>query len=143
MRDDGHDDHRQEHEPDREEPYRPEIRAQILERGEEGGAVEERRQDADEDEVGRQVDLRQAGREAECEPAEDEQDRIRDPKLRDEHQHPCHRRQEHQQAEEVVVVEVDQARPLARSSPSARSDFSSSSPMPRRISGVFVNWMSE
>ena len=61
VRDDGDDDHRQQHEPDGEQPDRPQVRPQVAQRGEERGAVEERRQDPDEDEVGRQVDLGQPG----------------------------------------------------------------------------------
>ncbi len=143
MRDDRDDDHRQQHEPDREQPDRPEVRAQVAQRGEERGPVEERRQHADEHELGRQVDLGQAGHEAERETAEHEQDRIRDPQLRDEHQHrgPCD--EQHEQVQEVLVAQLDQARPLSRNSLSADSLFSTSTPIPRRISGVFVNWISE
>ena len=79
MCDDCDDDDRQEHEADREQPDRPDVRAQVAQRGEEGGTVEERRQYADEHEVGWQIDLGQAGHEAEHEPAEHEQDRIRNP----------------------------------------------------------------
>ena len=123
--DDGDDDHRQEHEADREQPDRPEVRAQVAQRGEERGSVEERRQYADEHEVGRQVELGQAGHEAEREPAEHEQDRIWNPELRDEHQHRGACDEQHEQGHEVLVAQVDQARPLSRNSFSAVSLFSS------------------
>ena len=98
-----------EDEPDREQPDRAQVGAQVAQRGEERGAVEERRQDADEDEVGRQVDLGQARDEAEREAAEHEQDRVRDPQLRDEHEHRCACRQQHEEADEVVVAEIGHA----------------------------------
>ena len=107
VRHDRDDDHRQEDEADRKQADRPQVRAQVAQRGEERGAVEQQRQDADEDEVGRQVDLGQTGDEAERQPAEHEQDRIRDPQLRDEDEHRRTGRQQHQQADEVVVAEVD------------------------------------
>ena len=129
--------------PDREQPDRPQVRAQVAQRREEGGSVEQQRQHADEHEVGWEVDLGQAGHEAEREPAEHEDDRIRDPQLRREHQHRRACREQHEQVEQLVVAQVDQARPLSRNSRSAYSLFSSSRPMPRRISGVFVNWISE
>ena len=109
VRDDRDDDHRQQDEADREQPDRPQVRPQVAQRGEERGPVEERRQHAHEHEIGWQVDLRQAGDEAEREPAEHEQDRIRDPQLRDEHQHRRPRRQQHEQADEIVVAEVGHA----------------------------------
>ena len=107
MRDDRDEDHRQQDEPDREQPDGPEVRAQVAQRREERGAVEERRQHADEDEVGRQVDLGQPGHEAERESAEHEQDRVGHTHLRDEHEHRRPRDQQHEQADEVVVAEVD------------------------------------
>ncbi len=143
MRDDRDDDDRQQDEPDRKETHGPDVRAEVAQRGEERGPVEERRQHADEDEVGRQVDLGQPGHEPEREAAEHEQDRVRDPQLRDQREHRGAGCEQQEQVEEVRVREVGQARrPLSRNSACADSDFSSSSPIPRRISGAFVNWMS-
>ena len=51
---------------------------EVAERGEERGSIEEGGQDRDEDEVRRQLELRDPGDEAEPEPADDEQDRVRD-----------------------------------------------------------------
>ena len=143
MRDDRDDHHRQEHEADRKQPDRPQVRAQVAQRREEGGSVEQQRQHADEHEVWWEVDLGEAGDEAERKPAEHEDDRIRDPQLRGEHQHRRACREQHEQVEQLVVAQVDQVRPLSCNSRSAFSLFSSSRPMPRRISGVFVNWISE
>ena len=43
----------------------------------------------------------------------------------------------------IVSERAQSARPLSRNSPTARSDFSSPArPMPSRMRGVFVNWMS-
>ena len=105
MRDDRDDDHRQEDETDREQPHRPQVRAQVAQRREERGSVEEERQHTDgEDEIGRQVELGQARDEAEREAAAHEQDRVRDAQLRHEHEHRRARRQQHEQADEVVVA---------------------------------------
>ena len=51
--------------------------AQVAERGEERRRVEERRQDRDEHDLRLQLDVRDARHEAEREPAEHEQDRVR------------------------------------------------------------------
>ena len=77
MRDDRDDDHRQEHEADREQADWAKVRAQVAQRGEERCSVEERREHADEDEVGGQIDLGQSRDEPERQPAQHEQDRIR------------------------------------------------------------------
>ena len=52
MCDDGHTDSRDGHEADGEQPDRSRGRPQLAKRREEGRAVEERRQDAEEDELG-------------------------------------------------------------------------------------------
>ena len=82
------------------------------------------------------------GHEAEGEAAEHEQDRVRHPHLRHEHEQRGAGDEQDEKGGEVLVAEVAQERPLSRSSFRADSDFSSSRPIPRRISGVFVNWMS-
>ena len=66
-------------EADREQRDRAEVRPQVAEPGEERGRVEERRQDRDEDEIRRQLQVRQPGHEAEQQAADDEQDRDRQP----------------------------------------------------------------
>ena len=57
---------------------RLQVRPELPQRGEEGRAVQERRQDGDEDEVRRQLDRRDPGHEPEREPTDHEQDRVRD-----------------------------------------------------------------
>ncbi len=79
MRDHGDDDRRHYYEPDCEEPDRADVGAEIAERGEERGPVEERRQDAEEDELRLELEVGHARHEPDREPADDEQDRIRDP----------------------------------------------------------------
>ena len=131
-----------EDEPDREHPDRSHVRAQVAERGEERRPVEERRQHADEHEVGRQLELGHPRDEAEREPAEHEQDRVRDPHPRHEHEQRGAGDEQHEQGGDVLLVQLGQDSPLSRSSRRADSDFSSSRPIPRRISGVFENWTS-
>ena len=63
-------DHGAEHEPDGQERDRECVLAQVAERREEGGAVEKRRKHRDEDEVRRQLYLRDPGDEPEPEAAE-------------------------------------------------------------------------
>ena len=78
VRDDGDADGRRDDEPDREQPDRPHVRAQVAERGEERGAVEERRQDAEEDELRLKLEIGHARDEADREATEHEQDRVGD-----------------------------------------------------------------
>ena len=56
-----------------------EVRAQVAQRREERRRVEQRRQEGDSTSSGGSVDVREARDEAEREPAEHEQDRVRDP----------------------------------------------------------------
>jgi hypothetical protein len=88
VRDHRDDDHRAEHEPDREEGDREGVLTEVAERREERGTVEERWEDRDEDEVRRELNVGYARDEPEPEPADDEQDRVRDvrPLRRDEEQ---------------------------------------------------------
>ena len=80
-------DRRGQHETDGEERDRDSVGPELAQRGEEGGAVQERREERDEHEVGRELDRRHARHEAEREAAEDEEDRVRDPDdLRDREQ---------------------------------------------------------
>ena len=53
------------------------VRTELAQRGVEGGRVEQRRQERDEDEIRRQLDVRHPREQADDEPADDEQDRIR------------------------------------------------------------------
>ena len=68
-------------------------------------AVEERRQDGDEHEVGRQLDLRNPGYEPEREPAEDEQDRVRNPHRLSGDEQPGAGDEEGEENEAVLVGE--------------------------------------
>ena len=78
VRDDGDTHRRDDDEPDREEADRPHIGPQIAKRREERRAVEQRRQDAEEDELGLELELRHPRNEPDREAAEDEEDRVRD-----------------------------------------------------------------
>jgi hypothetical protein len=67
---------RHEHEPDREPADRPHVALELARVGEEGGAVEQRRQEQQEHEVRVERDLADPGHEPEREPARDEGDRV-------------------------------------------------------------------
>ena len=71
--------HRHQHEPDREQPDRTHVRAQLAERGEVRAGVEQRRQDGHEHQVRPQGDRRDPGNESNRQAAEHEQDRVGDP----------------------------------------------------------------
>ena len=60
--------HRREHEPDREHADRCRVRTELAQRGGEGGRVEQRRQERDEDDVRRQLDVRHPREQADDEP---------------------------------------------------------------------------
>ena len=98
----GHHEHRREHEAHREQGDRPRIGAQVAQRGEEGARVEQRRQESDEHDVGPQRVVGHAGDEADGQPAEHEQDRIRDAQDRREHQQRRRRHEQRQQDQRVV-----------------------------------------
>jgi hypothetical protein len=70
---------RRDHEPDRHQGDRAQVVLEVAQAREERGAVEQRRQEDHEHELRLELDVRQAGDEAHHEPAEHEQDRIRDP----------------------------------------------------------------
>ena len=74
--------HRPPHETDGEQRDRPQVRAEVAQRGEEGSRVEQRGQQRDEHDVRRQHQMRQAGDEAERDASEDEQHRHRQPQRR-------------------------------------------------------------
>ena len=93
--------HGQQHEADRQKDDRLQVRAELAQRGEEGRAIEERRQDGDEDEIRGKLDLGDPRDEAEGEPSEHEEDRVRDPHpLGDDDQ--CSRRGEEDEEDEAV-----------------------------------------
>ena len=76
--DDGHAEHREDHEADREQADLAQVVAQLAQRGEEGRGVEQRRQDDDQHDVGVELHVGDAGDEAQRRAADHEQDRIRD-----------------------------------------------------------------
>ena len=76
--DERHAHHREDHEADGEQADLAEVVAQLAQRGEEGRGVEQRRQDDDEHDVGVELDVGDAGDEAQRRAADHEQDRIRD-----------------------------------------------------------------
>ncbi len=85
--DDRYADRGRDDEADGEQADRPGARAQVAQRGEEGRAVEEGRQDAEEDELGRQLEVGHPRHDPDDEPTENEQDRIRDPESRSDREH--------------------------------------------------------
>ena len=72
-----------QHKPEGQQPDRPRIGREVTRRGEEGGREKERRQEEEEDDLRRQLDARQAGHQAlhqaQQQPAQGHQDRVRDP----------------------------------------------------------------
>ena len=106
MRDDGHADGRDDDEADREQPDRPDVRSQVAKRGEEGRAVEERRQHAEEDELRLELELGHPRDDADRQAAEHEQDRIRDAQRRRDREHRRDREDEPQRDESVLDVEM-------------------------------------
>ena len=99
--DGGHDD-----EADREQPDRPYVGSQVAERGEEGGAVEERRQHAEEDELRLELDVRHSRDDADRQPAEHEQDRIRDAQSRGDREHRRDRAEQPERDDAILQIEV-------------------------------------
>ena len=82
------------------------VRAQIAEGREESGAVEQRWQDAEEDELRRQLELGHARSDPDEQPAENEQDRVRDPEGRSEREHRRDRNDERQRDDPVLDLEM-------------------------------------
>ena len=64
---------------------RARLGAEVADRREEGRDVEQRRQEQQEDEIGREADVREAGHEADQQPAEDQHDRVRDGEATGQH----------------------------------------------------------
>ena len=109
VRDDRDADRRHDDEPDREEPDRARVGSQVAERREERRAVEQRRQDAEEDELRLELELGNARDDANGEPADDEQDRVRDTKRRRAREQRGDDRQKPERDEAVGEVEVHAA----------------------------------
>ena len=80
----GDPDGRHQHQPDREQADGLRVHAEIPERGEERGAVEQHRQHPEEDELRLELELGHPRHEPDREAAEDEQDRVRDAQHRRE-----------------------------------------------------------
>jgi hypothetical protein len=104
--DDGDADGREHDEAEREQPDRPNAGSQVTERGEERSAVQERRQDAEEDQLRRKLDGRHPRQEADREAAEHEQDRVRDAQGRREREHRRNGDEQPQRDDSVLEVEV-------------------------------------
>src|SRR6185503_3667467 len=104
---------------DREEPDRLHRRAQVAQRREERRDVQERRQDAEEDDLRLELELRHARNDAEHEAAEDEQDRIRDPKGRRDREEGRDGEEQRERDEPGLEVEMHQSRPTTALAPAA------------------------
>ena len=112
VRDGGDGKHRDEHEPDREEPDRLHVRPELAQRGEERAAVEQRRQHRDEHEVRVQVHLGRMRHEADHRAAEHQHDRVRDAQeLRGRKQQEPRREQQCQQGVVAVAEALHQHGP--------------------------------
>jgi hypothetical protein len=77
VRDDRDRAHRRQHEADRQQRDRAHVAPQVVQVGEERGRVQQRRQEDHEHQLGLELDLGQAGHEAERQPAHDQHDRVR------------------------------------------------------------------
>jgi hypothetical protein len=75
--DDSYDDHRHHDNADRKQGDRPGVAAQVAQRGEESGAVEQRREEDQQHQVRVQLQLRDARDVADSDAAEHEGDRVR------------------------------------------------------------------
>ena len=104
--DDGHADGRHGDEAHRQQPDRPCGRSQVAKRGEEGRAVEERRQHAEEDELGLELELGHPRDDADRQAAEHEQDRIGDAQRRRDREHRRDGEDEPQRDDSVLNLEM-------------------------------------
>ena len=111
--DDRHAHHREDHEADREQADLAQVVAQLVQRGEEGRGVEQRRQDDDQHDVGVELHVGDARDEAERRAADDEQDRIGDLPVVGDHEQDRDGAQ-HGEQHEVQVGLCDHAHPLCR-----------------------------
>ena len=106
MAGDGDHHHRHRHESDREQRDRADVALEVAESGVESRRVEERRQDPDDHDVGRQGDGWDAGRKAEHKPADDEEDRIRDAERVGEQEQRQSRQEQQQELKLFVCAEA-------------------------------------
>ena len=97
MRDRRDGDHGHDHEPDRVQRDRAQVRAKVAQGGEEGSPVEQRGEEDQQDQLRGELDAGDSGHEAEDQPAENEQDWVRDVDDAGEHGEP---RDRHEQAED-------------------------------------------
>ena len=104
--DHGHAGGRDGDEADGQQPDRSRGRPQLAKGREEGRAVEERREDAEEDELGVELELRHAGDDPDREAAEDEQDRVRNAQRGGDREHRRHREDEAERDDSVLNVEM-------------------------------------
>ena len=107
VRDGGDTDHRRGDEPDREQGDGPEVRAQVAHRGEEGRRVEQRRQEAEQDDLGPELELGQTRDEREREPAQHQQDRVRNPQDGREDDEDPDAEEQPDELPQLMGVEVD------------------------------------
>ena len=96
-------------ESDREQADRSDVRPEITERREERRAVEQRREDAEEDELRLELELGHCRDDADREAAEHEQDRIRDPQRRSDREHRRDRDDQCQRDDAVLEVQMHRA----------------------------------
>ena len=104
---DGDGAHRDQHEPDRLQRDRAQVAPQVVQVGEEGRRVEQRRQEDHEHELGLELDVRQPGHEAEHQPADDQHDRVGDVHRARGRAEDGHRDQEADEDELDVVHQAD------------------------------------
>ena len=108
--------HRRGDETQSEQRDRTEVRAEVAQRREEPSRIEQRGQHADEHELRRQRDARDARHEAERQPAEDEQDRVRDAQRWGERHQSGYRCEQSEQDELGVSAEVHRSDDSSRAS---------------------------
>jgi hypothetical protein len=102
MTDDCHAAGRADHQPDREGTDREEIRPEVAPGGVGRIPVEERGDEAEQDQFGFERDIRHERDEAEGEATEDEHDRVGDMQARGEGDSPGHRREQAEDERELV-----------------------------------------
>ena len=107
MRDDGDARRRHEHEADREQRDRSYVLAQLAKASEERRLVEERGEDADQDDLWRHRHLWHSRSEAEQEPAEHEQDRVWDTQRPGQDQHCGAGREQGEQLQLLLGPELE------------------------------------
>jgi hypothetical protein len=106
VRDDGDARRRHDDEADSEHADRADAHSQISQRGEERGPVEQRRQHAEEDQLGAELDRRHAGHEPDRQPAEHEQDWIRNAQGGRDGEHRRHGDEQHDDDDAVLDLQM-------------------------------------